>query len=587
MGHLSNLFRVLKSSRRAQLVSSVLLGSLFLSLLVITPHLVRGATTNVVSINQFPIPTAASAPIGIASGPDGNLWFTEAGANNIGRITPGGAFTEFPIPMPASQPQAIASGPDGNLWFTQPGVDNIGSITPAGVITEFPTTVGSEPFSIASGPDGNLWFTELTNNSIGRITPAGVVTEFPIPTAGSVPIGIASGPDGNLWFTESTGNKIGRISPAGTITDFSVPSSSSQPFSIASGPDGNLWFTEFAGNKIGRITPDGSTIAEFPVPTAASQPFSIASGPDGNLWFTESNASANNIGSITSAGAITEFPVPTAGSQPEGIASGSDGNLWFTENASAGNAIGQVTFVVPPTPTPTATPLPHLFGYPVDISTVAWKTGYDSHAPQSDIQPCYGVPYNQIWDAGQDYGFPATQTATGNWDNNTPVYAVADGTVLYSSQNGSGGTTSYPGGVVIIEHALPDGTVIYSMYADLDPAKILVAASTSSTVVKVTKGQQIAGGLIPQASVDNKTGVLVDNTHLHWEMRYFYDGSDIKQAPAYKRSCADVPGPGYTYNSNDALAHPDNFQAVVGKSKGSLIFNTYHWTNPESFVQTH
>jgi streptogramin lyase len=588
MGHLSNLFRVLKSSRRAQLVTSVLLGSLLLSLLVITPRLVRGATTNVVSINQFPIPTTSSAPIGIASGPDGNLWFTEAGANNIGRITPGGAFTEFPIPMPASQPQDIASGPDGNLWFTQPGVDNIGSITPAGVITEFPTTAGSEPFSIASGPDGNLWFTELTNNSIGRITPAGVVTEFSIATTpGSVPIGIASGPDGNLWFTESTGNKIGRISPAGVITEFPVPTGASQPFSIASGPDGNLWFTEFAGNKIGRITPDGSSIAEFRIPTGASQPFSIASGPDGNLWFTESNASANNIGSITPAGAITEFPVPTVGSQPEGIASGSDGNLWFTENSSAGNAIGQVTFVVPPTPTPTATPLPHLFGYPVDISTVAWKIGYDSHAPQSDIQPCYGLPYNQIWDAGQDYGFPATQTATGNWDNNTPVYAVADGTVLYSSQNGSGGTTSYPGGVVIIEHALPDGTFIYSMYADLDPAKILVAASTSSTVVKVTKGQQIAGGLIPQASVDRKTGVLVDNTHLHWEMRYFYDGSDIKQAPAYKRSCAGVPGPGYTYNSNDALAHPDNFQAVVGKSKGSLIFNTYHWTNPESFVQTH
>src|SRR5258708_19154237 len=139
MGHLSNLFGVLKSSRRAQLVTSVLLGSLLLSLLVITPRLVRGATTNVVSINQFPIPTTSSAPIGIASGPDGNLWFTEAGANNIGRITTGGAFTEFPILPAGSQPQDIASGPDGNLWFTQPGVDNIGSITPAGGIPDFTT----------------------------------------------------------------------------------------------------------------------------------------------------------------------------------------------------------------------------------------------------------------------------------------------------------------------------------------------------------------------------------------------------------------------------------------------------------------
>src|SRR5260370_26937046 len=95
MIHLSNLFRALKSSRRAQLVSSVLLGSLLLSLLVITPRLVRGATTNVVSINQFPIPTAASAPIGIARGPDRNLWFTEPPANNIRRITPRGPLTDF------------------------------------------------------------------------------------------------------------------------------------------------------------------------------------------------------------------------------------------------------------------------------------------------------------------------------------------------------------------------------------------------------------------------------------------------------------------------------------------------------------
>ena len=39
-------------------------------------------------INEFPIPTLASNSIAITAGPDGNLWFTEFHANQIGRITP-------------------------------------------------------------------------------------------------------------------------------------------------------------------------------------------------------------------------------------------------------------------------------------------------------------------------------------------------------------------------------------------------------------------------------------------------------------------------------------------------------------------
>ena len=36
-------------------------------------------------ITEFALPTAASFPIGITSGPGGKLWFTEADGNKIGR----------------------------------------------------------------------------------------------------------------------------------------------------------------------------------------------------------------------------------------------------------------------------------------------------------------------------------------------------------------------------------------------------------------------------------------------------------------------------------------------------------------------
>ena len=110
--------------------------------------------------------------MGITAGPDGNLWFTEPNANQIGRITPAGAITEFVIPTFNCDPQRIVAGPDGNLWFVEIGADQIGRITTTGVVTEFSVPTGlSGLFGIALGPDGNLWFTEIGANQIGRIVP--------------------------------------------------------------------------------------------------------------------------------------------------------------------------------------------------------------------------------------------------------------------------------------------------------------------------------------------------------------------------------------------------------------------------------
>src|SRR5262245_27516146 len=90
-------------------------------------------------ISQFPIPTSNSTPSGVATGPDGNLWFIELTADKIGRITTDGVITEFPIPTAECTPYGIAAGPDGNLWFTESSfsANKVGRITTDGVITEF------------------------------------------------------------------------------------------------------------------------------------------------------------------------------------------------------------------------------------------------------------------------------------------------------------------------------------------------------------------------------------------------------------------------------------------------------------------
>jgi virginiamycin B lyase len=105
-----------------------------------------------------------------------------------------------------------------------------------------------------------------------------------------------------------------------------------------------LWFTESAANNIGRITTAGA-ITEYPIPTPNSAASSIATGPDGALWFTEGGA--NQIGRITTAGAITEY---AGAGGPAGIAAGPDGALWFTTITNIGRITTSGVITEYPTP---------------------------------------------------------------------------------------------------------------------------------------------------------------------------------------------------------------------------------------------
>jgi streptogramin lyase len=279
---------------------------------------------------EFPIPTPNSGPTGIATGPDGNLWFTETSAGKIGRITTGGTVSEFALPNPRDEPEGIAQGPDGNLWFTEVFGDAIGRISTNGEITEFPLpSEVSRPTGIASGPDRNLWFTEEQGDRIGEITPTGRITEFPVPAPGSPRSGIAAGPDGNLWFTDWNG--IGRITPTGEITEFPAGEAGFESAAgIAAGSDGNLWFAEEVTNSISRITTSG-TVTQFRVPQSfpvKASPTSITSGSGGYLWFTES--AADKIGRLDPGGPVPENLKPpsiTGGAKPGFKLTGHPG-LW-------------------------------------------------------------------------------------------------------------------------------------------------------------------------------------------------------------------------------------------------------------------
>ncbi len=340
------------------------------------------------TINEFTVPTANAGPFGITAGPDGNVWFTEHGANGgqppkpIGQIMPNGhinefaASTEVPMTSKLSTPDSITTGPDGNLWFTDPANDDLGKMTPAGVYTPEATgqaLIGAR--GIAAGPDHNLYVVVPGPPTvIAEVSTAGVVLgKSPIvgkdllnhpagpDDAASNPQQITAGPDGNMWFTETNTGNIGRVNLKDgqnphTITEF-ASGPGTAPRGIVAGPDGKIWFTQTGPappERIGHIDIDGGNYQQTDKSSGTTgDPEGIAVGPDGGLWFTLFNGSQIGRASTTST-ALTQFVMgitPLAG--PRFIAMGADGNMWFTEEQS--NKIGRVTVDKPVTTTPTTT----------------------------------------------------------------------------------------------------------------------------------------------------------------------------------------------------------------------------------------
>lgn len=298
---------------------------------------------------EYLLPTSGSGPSGIATGPEGGVWFTEYSSSKIGRIDPAtGAIVEYALGA-GSGPYGITAGPDGAMWFTEAAGNKIGRIDPAsGVIVEYPiSTAASFPRGITKGPDGGVWFVEDAGNRIGRVDPAtGAIVEYVIPTAASGPEGITGGPDGGLWFTESSGsvNQIGRIDPTThAFVEYPVPDvggTTARPLGIATGADGNLWFTAGQGNRVGKIAPATGAVTQYPMPSSPSFPQGITAAPDGNLWFTQYYG--NRIASIDPTTAvITQYAIPTPAVRPVAITAGPDGNLWFAEQTAS--TIGRLT----------------------------------------------------------------------------------------------------------------------------------------------------------------------------------------------------------------------------------------------------
>jgi virginiamycin B lyase len=123
-----------------------------------------------------------NVPEDITVGGDGKLWFTQFNAiqqtiYEISNITLNGTITQYDTPNTNAGPGSPILAGDGNVWFSEAYAAQLGRVTPAGHIKEFPLQQGSGNFPTApygltknGGKGLRIWFADYQNARLGEFS---------------------------------------------------------------------------------------------------------------------------------------------------------------------------------------------------------------------------------------------------------------------------------------------------------------------------------------------------------------------------------------------------------------------------------
>ena len=161
------------------------------------------------------------------------------------------------------------------------------------------------------------------------------------------------------------------------------------------------------------------------------------------------------------------------------------------------------------------------------------------------------VPFSQLYHAGEDwFKFDAHHQVEAGAAMNEPVQAVANGLVSWKQNIGA------EGWVIAIEHLLADGSKVWSAYWHVTDPTVSI------------------GQLVYRGNVIGRVADLGDNSHLHWEIRTWGDGSNLFQPTSAggRGTCnGRVPALGYTWDDLLARTSP----------------NAWGYLDPVKFIEAH
>ena len=252
----------------------------------------------------------------------------------------------FTVPTAHANPQDVALVPGADhldVWFTEPGADQIGRLTYTDTndyaFQPYALTVGSRPLNLVAG-GGFIWFTAADGDYIGRLDPAtGQIDEFPV-TAGSYPADLDYAPDGSIWFTEMETDQVAQLvidhTDDYTITEHASPitgAGEGRPYGIV-WVSGSVYFAHprTGADTVTRFTPPASwvDITGFQ-PGIPDKPYKLAATSSGLVWATERAGNGVTSFEIGTMPVVNRYSLMPPGSVPTGLAADDNDYLWFTQ----------------------------------------------------------------------------------------------------------------------------------------------------------------------------------------------------------------------------------------------------------------
>jgi virginiamycin B lyase len=165
-----------------------------------------------------------------------------------------GKFTEFW--GVADHTYGLEPDKDGNIWFTNPGTGQIGKVdwkTLKIKQWDVPTKDGYER-RIELDSSGVVWFGEYQNGKIGRFDPkTESFKEYDLPGGKDVfPYGIGIDTENNVWYSSYYMDVLGRLDPkTGKITEYPFPHSENTIRELFRDAEGRMWYGSPSNNRVG------------------------------------------------------------------------------------------------------------------------------------------------------------------------------------------------------------------------------------------------------------------------------------------------------------------------------------------------
>lgn len=246
------------------------------------------------------MPRDRGDPAGIAVGPDGAVWFTEAPRygmpGRLGRLA-GGRLQEYLLPGEQNRPTQLISGRADSLWFLD-GDNRFGRFNLVTkrftIMTLGPATFSNQLTSLTAGPDSDVWVTRA-GTTVDRISASGTIKEYRVASRLAGPSGIVSGPEGKLWLDYSP-QGLASMTTAGAVTVYRLPPDLAGTQAMMVSREA-VWFGVggYAGYPpmLGRLTPTGK-FQFYVLPRGWSETSAMTAASGGRIWL------ANNDGQIAS-----------------------------------------------------------------------------------------------------------------------------------------------------------------------------------------------------------------------------------------------------------------------------------------------